>query len=285
MEIIVGKKSGFCAGVRNTITQAEKELENNANGLDCLGEIIHNKQVIESLNKKGLHIIDSIEQAKNKVIIRAHGISKQVYTYAKENNIKLIDLTCPKVLLIHKQVQEFAENNYFIFLLGVKDHPETIGTYSFCGDNSYVIENTDDISNALNALNSSNLKNVLIISQTTFSVSLFEKIVDMISNALDESFNLHIEKSICDATNLRQAEANEISKKADLMIIIGGQNSSNTKKLVDVSKNNCKNVLHIQTIDDLNLDFVKKFDKIGIMAGASTPSDIIEEVVSTLQSI
>lgn len=284
MNIIVGKNSGFCAGVKHTITKTEEELNKNAS-IDCLGEIIHNKQVIENLEKKGLRIIDNIEDADKKVIIRAHGVPKEIYSYAKTHNIELIDLTCPKVLRIHNQVQKFANDNYFIFLFGVKNHPETIGTYSFCGNNSYVLENQDDISPAISLLKSSSLKNVLIISQTTFSISLFDELLNVIRETLENRFNLYVERSICNATDLRQREATELSSKSDLMIIIGGKNSSNTKKLYEVSKKNCKNVLHIQTKNELDKDFVKKFKNIGIIAGASTPSNVIEDVVCFCKSI
>lgn len=284
MNIIVGKNSGFCAGVKYTITKTEEELNKNTS-IDCLGEIIHNKQVIENLEKKGLRIIDNIENADKKVIIRAHGVPKEIYSYAKKHNIELIDLTCPKVLRIHNQVQKFANDNYFIFLFGVKNHPETIGTYSFCGNNSYVIENQDDISPAISLLKSSSLKNVLIISQTTFSISLFDELLNVIRETLENRFNLYVERSICNATDLRQKEATELSSKSDLMIIIGGKNSSNTKKLYEVSKKNCENVLHIQTKDELDKDFIKNFKNIGIIAGASTPGNIIEDVVCFCESI
>ena len=285
MNIILGKTSGFCAGVKYTITKAEEEL-NKSNGetIDCLGEIIHNKQVVDSLENKGLRTINSIDDANAKVIIRAHGISKKVYEIAKERNIELIDLTCPKVLKIHKQAQEYSNKNYFIFLIGIKDHPETIGTYSFCGNNSYIIESTNDVENAISAFKASNLKDLLVICQTTYSVKLFDEIVDNITHLLGNSCNIHIEKSICNATSLRQAETKEISSKVDLMIIIGGKNSSNTKKLYDVASNNCKNVLHIQTKDELDLNFVKSFENIGIMAGASTPSYIVEDVYNSIIS-
>lgn len=285
MNIIVGKNSGFCAGVKYTVTKAEKELEKEKNGLDCLGEIIHNSQIIEALSKKGLRTIDSIENAKNKVIIRAHGVSKDVYNYAKEHGIDLIDLTCPNVLKIHEQVQKYSNDNYFIFLLGIKNHPETIGTYSFCGENANLIENISDIDNAIINLKNSNLKNLLIISQTTFSVKLFDEIVSEVLKRISKDYNIHVEKSICNATNLRQQEAKEISSKVDLMIIIGGKNSSNTKKLYEVSKTNCENVIHIETKNELDPQFIRNFKNIGIIAGASTPDFIINDVVDFCNSL
>ena len=175
MNILIGKNSGFCAGVKYTITKAEEELAKNPNGIDCLGEIIHNKQVVDKLEKRGLRTINSIKEANDKVLIRAHGITKEIYEYANNHDIKLIDLTCPNVLQIHRQIEEFSNNNYFILLFGVKNHPETIGNYSFCGSNSFLLDSLDDVPIALDKVKSSQLNDVLIISQTTFSVSLFDK--------------------------------------------------------------------------------------------------------------
>ncbi len=262
MNVLVGKNSGFCAGVKYTISMVEKELKNSKNGIDCLGELIHNEQVIEELEKKGLRTINSIEDATNKVIIRAHGTTADVYKYSKDNNLDLIDLTCPNVLKIHRQVENYSNNNFFVFLFGIKNHPETIGTYSFCSDNSYLLENASDITSAINKLKISGLKNVLIISQTTFSVSLFEQMRDSILNLLSSDYNIHVENSICNATDLRQRETKDIASKVKLMIVIGGKNSSNTKKLYEVSKKFCKNVLAIQTKNELDPNFIKKFDSI-----------------------
>lgn len=278
MEVIIGKSSGFCGGVKNSVTKTEKYLSESDNKIDCLGELIHNKQVIKDLESKGLNIIDSIDNTSQVTIIRAHGVEKSVYEIAKNENIELIDLTCPKVLKIHEQVQDFSNRNYFIFLFGFKDHPETIGTFSFCGKNACIIENADNINDAIITFKSSGLKDLLIIAQTTFSLKLFDEMCSIICDTLGSNYNIHIEKSICNATSIRQIETKELAKKVDLMIIIGGKNSSNTLKLYDISLENCKNAIHIETKDELNLDFVKKFNKIGIMAGASTPEYIIQDV-------
>lgn len=279
MEVILGKTSGFCFGVKNAIDGAEKELKNN-NKVYCLGEIIHNEEVIKDLENKGLEIIDDINDAFDKVIIRAHGVPKEVYEIGKKRNIEILDYTCPFVLKIHNTVVEYAKNNYFIFLLGIKNHPETVGTISFCGNNSYLIETLDDISNALKSFDNSGLENLLIISQTTFSVSLFENIVNNIQSSLSSKVNLVIKNTICNTTSMRQKEAEQLSKNVDLMIIIGGQHSSNTKKLYEISKKHCKNVLLIQTEKNLKQEYFHGIGKVGIMAGASTPQNIIEDVVN-----
>lgn len=278
MEIILGKSSGFCFGVKKAIAGAEKALKDNKN-IYCLGEIIHNEEVIKDLENKGLIIVDDIENVKDSVIIRSHGVPKSVYDIANSKNIKLLDYTCPSVLKIHKIVEKYSTNDYFIFLLGVKSHPETIGSISFCGNNSYLIENLEDVDTALNNFKSSNLKKLLIISQTTFSVSLFENIVDEIKKSLKTEINLEIKNTICNTTSIRQKETENIAKEVDLMIIIGGKHSSNTKKLYEVAKKNCENCLLIQTKNDLDYEYLQNFNKVGIMAGASTPQNIIEDVV------
>lgn len=278
MEIILGKSSGFCFGVKNAIDGAEKELKNNK-PVYCLGEIIHNEEVIKDLESKGLVIVDNIEDVKDVAIIRAHGVPKNVYETAISKNIKLLDYTCPFVSNIHKTVTKYAQDNYFIFLVGIKTHPETIGTISFCGNNSYLVENLNDISLAINEFQRSDLKNLLIISQTTFSVSLFDEIVSEVKAHITSDINLEIKNTICNTTSIRQKETEDIAKKVDLMIVIGGKHSSNTKKLFEVAQKNCKDTLLIQTKNDLNHEYLQGFNKIGIIAGASTPQKIIEDVV------
>ena len=279
MEIILGKSSGFCFGVKNAIDGAEKALANNKI-VYCVGEIIHNEEVIKHLESKGLVIVNDIEDVEDMVIIRSHGVPKNVYDTAKEKNIKLLDYTCPFVLKIHEIAEKYSKNNYFIFLLGVKSHPETIGSISFCGDNSCIIELFEDIENAINLFKLSGLENLLILSQTTFSTSLFEDIINELKIRLSPKVNLEIKNTICNTTSVRQNEAKEIAKNVDLMIVIGGKHSSNTKKLYEIAQKNCKNSLLVQTKDDLSYEYLQGFDKIGIIAGASTPNNVIEDIVT-----
>lgn len=271
MEIIIGKTSGFCAGVRNTVIKAEKELEQSKEKIYCLGEIVHNKQVIEKLENKGMQTIENIKESNGKTIIRAHGIAKEVYEEAKRMGIELIDLTCPKVLQIHNIVEEYANKDYFIILVGVEGHPETVGTLSFCGKNSFLVKDENDIQEAIERINKDK---VLIIAQTTYNLKKFEEISEKIKNI--SKSEIEIINTICQATKLRQEETEKISKEVELMIIVGGKNSSNTKKLYEIAKANCKNVLKVEKVQEINLESIKKFNKIGIMAGASTPKESIE---------
>ncbi len=283
MEIIIGKTAGFCYGVKNAVDKASRDIKEN-NNLYCLGELVHNKKVVDDLKDEGLKFIDDIKNAKTTTIIRAHGIPKNVYKYAKENNIELKDYTCPNVLNIHKIAEDYKNKGYYIFLLGKSTHPENIATISFCGKNSMIIEDIDDVEQAIEEFKKSNIKDLLVISQTTFSLEKFYKIENLIKEKIDESINLVIKNTICKATELRQKETEELSKKVDYMIIIGGSNSSNTKKLYEVATKFCKRTICIEDSNELNIKDFKNIKKVGVMAGASTPNVSIEEVINKIKS-
>ncbi len=285
MEIIIGKTAGFCFGVANAVNKTNKLLNENSN-MFCLGELVHNKQVTEQLEEKGLNIIENIMQAKESVIIRAHGTQKEIYNKAKKIGLNVIDLTCPKVIKIHNVAEEYANDGYYIFLVGNSNHPETIGTISYCGNNAYVIENEENVKKALQSLYESKIKKLIIIAQTTYSLEKFNKIISLVENNLkNKDIKLEIKRTICDATRLRQEETEEISSKVDMMIIIGGRHSSNTNKLYEISKKNCENSILIESSKELDINKIKKYNKIGIMAGASTPKKSIDAVVEKLKKI
>lgn len=278
MEVIVGKTSGFCFGVDNAVKGAQKVIKDNGS-VYCLGEIIHNEQVIKSLEDYGMITVDNLNDIPEgeKVIFRAHGEAKKVYEMAEKKNLKIFDFTCPKVKAIHMKVQREKENS-FIIIIGKKNHPEIIGTKGFAGENSYVVESEDDILDAYMEYEKTNLGRVYVFSQTTFSSSKFDKIVEEIQTNFYEA-DVFVDKTICDSTENRQQETRELSKKVNKMIIIGGKNSSNTKELAKVAEENCNQVYLVQTVDDLNGMEFSSEDKIGIMAGASTPEKSIEQIV------
>lgn len=285
MEIIVGKTAGFCYGVKNAVDNATKELESDKN-VCCLGEIVHNSKVVKELEDDGMKFIEDLSEntSKSKTIIRAHGVPKAIYKKAEKEGIELVDLTCPKVLKIHKIVSEYADKDYFIFLVGNKAHPETLGTASFCGTNSYVIEQEEDIDDAIRSLISSDKKDLLVVVQTTFSMEKFDKYIDYIKSKIDDRINLEVINTICNATRIRQEETLEMSKEVDFMIIIGGKNSSNTKKLSEISCKNCKKVICIEDKSEIDLSELNGVNKVGIMAGASTPQKSVDEVVELLKN-
>ena len=283
MEIIIGKTAGFCFGVENAVNKTKEQLKNKKN-IFCLGELVHNKQVTEELESQGLVFIDDIKTAEEDVIIRAHGEKKETYLKASELGLNVIDLTCPKVTRIHNIAEEYANKEYYIFLIGNKKHPETIATISYCGNNSHIIENEEDIEIALKNLYQSKINKLLILSQTTFSLDKFNKILNLISHDI-KNIELEVRKTICDATRLRQEETKELSKRVDMMIIIGGRHSSNTNKLYEIAKENCDNSILIENSEEIDIEEIKKYNKIGIMAGASTPKKSIDTVVEMLNEL
>lgn len=282
MEMIIGKTAGFCYGVKNAVNKTKEEVQKQKTTY-CLGELVHNKQVTKKLEEKGLIIINNIEDARENVIIRSHGVPEEIYTKAKDLNLKVVDLTCPNVLKIHNIVKEYSTKGYYIFIIGQKEHAETIGTVSYCKDNSTILEKEEDVITAVNNFKKSNLEKILVVSQTTFSLEKFNKIVKNIKNSMNAK--IEIKNTICNATSVRQKETQELAKQVDLMIIIGGRHSSNTNKLYEIAKKECSNCILIETAAEINKDYVKNVSKIGIMAGASTPNESIENTVEKLNEI
>lgn len=285
MEIIIGKTAGFCYGVKRAVDGAIEESKKNKKTY-CLGELVHNKEVIEDLKNKGIEIIEDINEVNDKnakVILRAHGVEKNIYEKAKINNLELVDYTCSNVLKIHKIAEEYANKGYYIILAGAEKHPEVIGIKSYCGKNFSLIEKEDDVHKAIEKFENSQIEKLLIISQTTYSVAKFENITKIIKEKISENVELVIKNTICLATETRQKETEKLSKQVELMIIIGGKNSSNTKKLYEIAKQNCHNSISVEngkeaeeTLKNMDLSTI---EKVGIMAGASTPKESIDEVI------
>ena len=283
MEIVIGKTAGFCYGVERAVEGATQEITKakEKDSIYCLGEIVHNKQVIRKLETLGIKCIEKIEEAKGKVLIRAHGVPKEVYDLAKEKNIKIQDYTCPNVLKVHKIAEKFSKDGYFIFLLGAKSHPENLGTLSHCGKDYYIFEREEDVPKAIEVFEKTEKKKLLLISQTTFSLERFHKIEENLRNEIKKDITFVVKNTICRTTELRQKETEELSKKVDTMIIIGGKNSSNTKKIYEIAKKNCSNTILIETAQELEKK--EMGEKIGIMAGASTPKESIEDTLEFFQ--
>lgn len=284
MEVLVGKLAGFCPGVENTVKKAREILEKNEK-IFCLGEIVHNKQVIEELEKQGMITVEELDEVpfNSRIIFRAHGEPEYKYEIAKQKNLELYDLTCGKVTAIHKKVQKEKEDS-FIIILGKKKHPEVLGTKGFSGENSYVVETEDDILDAYMEYEKTDLGRVYIVAQTTISSKYFDILAEEVEKNFIEA-EVVIDKTICNATEIRQKETEEMSRKYNNMIIIGGKNSSNTKELAKIAEENCKNVYLIETVEEIkNIDF-SGIERIGIMAGASTPKESINSVKEYLESL
>ena len=278
MEIIIGKNAGFCYGVQRAVDKALEEVKKNKTY--CLGEMVHNQNVINKLENLGLCFIKTIEESKGNTIIRAHGEPKSIYKKAKEMGINLIDLTCPSVLKIQNLADEYSKKGYFIIIVGKTNHPEVLGIKSRAGCDYRVIDNKSDIFELLNIIN--NKKKVLLISKTTHSSKKFDEIFEELKNSINSDIELEIKKTICPSTEIRQKETEEIAKKVDLMIIIGDKRSSNTNKLYDIACNFCNNVVFVSNETEIDLDRFNGIKRVGIMAGASTPKEDILKIKDLL---
>ena len=273
IEIKLAKNAGFCGGVKRAVKLA---FENANTDVYALGELVHNKFVVKGLEDKGVTHINSHENIENsKVIIRSHGVHKSILEDLEQSSNKIINCVCPKVTQIYKIVQENYEKGYNVVIYGDKNHPEVIGINSYCNDSATIIFNEEDVKFIPSG-------KILIVSQTTNNENKYKKIINIIKNISKDEILVY--NTICGATRTRQESAIELAKEVDAMIVIGGKNSSNTKKLAEVSRLHCENVYLIESVKDLEYNKIKKFSKIGITAGASTPDWVIEEAVSSMEN-
>ena len=276
MEITVAKSAGFCFGVQRAVDSVYKELEENSGKIYTFGPIIHNEQVVEDLNKRGIEVIDTVEQLKKikegTVVIRSHGVAKEIYDILEQQKLKMVDATCPFVKKIHNIVLDESNNGKTIIIIGNDNHPEVEGIKGWVNGEVIVINKEEQIEK----LSLPEQTKACIVSQTTFNHNKFKYLVEIIRK---KGYDITVVNTICNATHVRQVEAQKISSKVDGMIVIGGKNSSNTQKLYDICRNECENTFYVQTVKDLNLHELKSLKSIGITAGASTPKNIIEEVV------
>lgn len=262
MKIEIAKTAGFCPGVNAAITTAYEKTN-----VCTLGPIIHNKFVTNELEQRGVHVINSLEEADGRtVLIRTHGVPPNIYAQLNSLGIDYIDCTCPFVKKIHKLVQDNYLSGKKIIIVGDKNHPEVIGINGYANDSAVIIDSTDiDFSN-LNA-------DYILVAQTTFDYDLFKTITKMLNGA-------KVFDTVCNTTKSRQTEAFEISTRVNKMIVLGDKFSSNTTKLFAICKRNCPQTYLIETLRELSLIKFLKDDTIGVTAGASTPFALIKEAIS-----
>jgi len=276
MEVIKAKSAGFCFGVKKAMETVYQQIENNqGKRIYTFGPLIHNEEVVKELKSKGVDVVESVEELKalkeGIVIIRSHGVSKDIYKIMEDNGIECVDATCPFVKRIHKIVEKESAAGKKIIIIGNDGHPEVEGIKGWSNTPAKVIEKVEE---ALEFSCETDEK-ICIVSQTTFNYNKFQELVEIFQK---KGYDISVVNTICNATEERQTEARQIAADADVMIVIGGTHSSNTRKLYEICKNECENTHFIQTLDDLNLEVPKSVRLVGITAGASTPNNIIEEV-------
>lgn len=274
MNIILADKSGFCFGVERAVTEAISAREKFKKKIYTLGPLIHNSDVVNNLKKKGIYPIelDDIYSLKENdvVVIRSHGVAKDILALLESKKINVVNATCPYVSNIQKKVEKYYKLGYSILIVGDINHPEVLGINGWCENTGIISKNGVD-------LDKLPLK-ICIVSQTTEKQSNWEKVLNIVAKKCREfiAFN-----TICSATEFRQKAAECISKKVDMMVVIGGKNSSNTTKLYEICKSNCNNTIHVENSGEIPDNIIKtnKIKTIGVTAGASTPNWIIKEAV------
>ena len=273
MEIRLAKSAGFCFGVKRAVEQVYNQVETGKK-IYTYGPIIHNEEVVKDLEEKGVQVLDEKELdtlTEGTVIIRSHGVEKDVCDRISELGLECVDATCPFVKRIHKVVEKESALGKQIVIIGSAIHPEVMGIVGWSSTPVTVIETEEEAEN----FTAEKDREICVVSQTTFNYIKFNKIVEKLTK---KGYNISVVNTICNATEERQTEAREIAREADVMIVIGGKHSSNTRKLYEICAKECEHTYFIQTLADLKLELPKSVGLVGITAGASTPNNIIEEV-------
>ena len=280
MEVKVAKTAGFCFGVQRAVDKVYELIGSCPDRLFTLGPIIHNEEVVNDLEKKGVRVASEDDLRTlpegSTVVIRSHGVGKKVYDHLEEYGLSYVDVTCPFVLKIHRIVEKESRAGAHIVIIGDPDHPEVVGICGWCMGPYTVIRTEQD---ALDFVFPAD-KSICIVSQTTFNYNKFKDLVEILSKKRYDNTVLNILNilnTICNATEERQKEAKSIAGEVDTMLVVGGRHSSNTQKLFEICKKECENTYYIQTPVDLDLDMFQCSSYVGITAGASTPKKIIEE--------
>lgn len=277
MEIIIAKTAGFCFGVKRAVDMAFEQAGTEATY--TFGPIIHNEVVTKQLEEKGIYETNDIHAQKaNKLIIRSHGVSPDVYEEGKAAGAEVVDATCPYVKKIHRLVEKFSKEGYGIIIAGNKEHPEIQGISGWVQGECIVIKTPEEVERVI--FNKD--KKYLLVAQTTYK----KEVLDAISQALkNNGVDFEINNTICSATKERQEEAKAIAKEVDVMFVLGSKKSSNTAKLQEICAANCKASYCIAGAEELVPEMIGGCTKIGITAGASTPHLVIEAVVNKLHQL
>jgi len=276
MEIILAKEYGFCFGVRRAISLAEDALRSGKK-VASLGPIIHNSLEVSRLESMGLRVIEDINDLnpEESLLIRSHGAPLDVISELKRRGINIIDATCPLVARAQRMVDFLSSEGYTVIIAGEQGHPEVKGLVSYGRGKTFVVSSSEEISELPG-------EKIGIVGQTTFSIDRFREIVGEI---VSKSWEVRIFNTLCNASRKRQIAVEELVEKTDVIIVIGGKNSANTRRLVEIAESKGATVYHIESWNELLPDWFIGKEKIGITAGASTPDWVIEKVLDKIREL
>jgi 4-hydroxy-3-methylbut-2-enyl diphosphate reductase len=275
MEIYIAKTSGFCFGVKRAINMAEACSTVDSSDISTLGPLIHNPQVVDKLEESGIIAKKSLDDIdKGTVIIRSHGVKLEDHEEAERKDLHVVDATCPFVSKAQELVALLTKENYTVIVLGEKEHPEVKGLMSYGSSSIRVVNNVEDLSDM------PRVAKIGIVAQTTQDIRNLQEVTAF---CLGKASEVKIYNTICNATSLRQTESIEIAHKVGLMIVVGGKNSANTKRLVEICETIQKVTKHIEIAAEIEATWFEGVESVGITAGASTPSWVIDEVVRRVE--
>lgn len=277
MQVILADYAGYCYGVERAFIIVEEAAKTKSHPITTLGPLIHNNQAIEALrNEFGVTDSDALEAiTEGTVVIRTHGVIPDVMDEAKQKGLEIVDATCPFVRKVQKLARELVRDGYTLIILGEKNHPEVIGVTGHAGGAAIVIEEPEEILQRLP------LAKAGIVVQTT---QQFAKLDHLVSLILPQCKELVVHNTICYATGDRQDAARSLARMVDVMVVVGGKHSGNTRRLVEVCESERVPVFHVETARELDVNDFKGKKVAGVTAGASTPDFVIKRVIETLES-
>ena len=281
LKIILAQPRGFCAGVERAIEIVERALKIYGPPVYVRHEIVHNKRVVNNLSSKGAIFVKELDQIPEGAVtvFSAHGVSQKVEDTAGVRNLPVLDATCPLVAKVDKEGQRYSEGGFEVILIGHEGHPEVEGTMGRISGPVYLVSNTDDVKR----LKVKNPDKLSYVSQTTLSVDDTRDVI----NALQERFPKIVGpdvKDICYATQNRQSAVRDLVKSVDLVLVVGARNSSNSNRLKDIGSESGVNTHLIETADDMSLSWFENVDSVGITSGASTPDELVKEVIDRIST-
>jgi len=276
MNIVIAKHAGFCFGVKRATLLA---FEKASDGIptSTLGPIIHSPQVVQRLEEKGVRVVNNLSQLENgRIILRSHGVTSTEMKEAHEKGLEVVDATCPFVRKAQSYVQLLSDEGYEVLVVGDRDHPEVEGIISYASRPVTVVASAEEASSL------PTMKRLGVVAQTTQSYETLEAVVEVCLAKVQE---LRVFNTICDATSVRQDEAKILARKVDCMVVIGGYNSANTRRLAEICLELQPETHHVETADQLSEEWFAGMNTVGITAGASTPKWLIDEVIERIKAI
>jgi 4-hydroxy-3-methylbut-2-enyl diphosphate reductase len=278
-KVILADEAGYCYGVERALKIVNQALSEVKAPLYTLGPLIHNPQVVEELQRRGLIPVGSIEEVKEgAIIIRSHGVEPSILKEASAKRLRIIDATCPFVKKAQDKAAWLSKNGYFVVIVGEKRHPEVKGILGYTNDQALLVEDAA----SLNLEIIKGQKKIGLVVQTTQPL---DKLKEVVVKLLPYPAELHIFNTVCHATRRRQDAAKKLAKEVDVMIVIGGKNSANTTRLFHLSREINKQTYHIETASEIKDEWLSQAASVGVTAGASTPRYLIEEVVKKLEDL